>query len=86
MGKGQNVFFLQKKKDKLVKKGPGIDDKENLKKFKDKHKSTFIKNRVIYSKEKPNLKLGKFIEAWREKNKKHMEDMNITDLKILEDY
>lgn len=80
--KSARAFFVGKKKPWILVTGPSINDKENLKRFKNKHKYCFIKNNRIYSKEKikPNLRI--FLQDWKKKYEKITKDMYITDLKI----
>ncbi len=52
-------FKIPKDADKLkIVKGPSISIKEHVLKFKKKHKNTFIKNRIIYAKDR-----RKFVKA-----------------------
>lgn len=82
-GQTAKCFFSAVKIEKITITGPKFDDAENVKRFRKKHKKTFIKNKRIYSEEKPNLRLSKFIENWNQKNKKQMKDMHITNIRIL---
>ena len=82
-GKRANFFFVAKRKKEILIKGPEINDKENIKRFKKKHKSTFIRAKRIYSKQKIDFSLRKFIRDWKRKNKKIMNDMSILNLRTL---
>ena len=56
---------------------------EYLKNFRKKHKNTFTKSGRIYSKEKINFKIGKFLEAWKAKNAKRMKEMHVVGFEIV---
>jgi tRNA nucleotidyltransferase (CCA-adding enzyme) len=79
--KSARYFFVAKNKGEIISEGPFLSDKKNVLKFKIKHKKTFSKNNKIYSKEKVNFTLRKFIDKWKTKNKKKMRDMNVLSLK-----
>ena len=64
-------------------KGPKTNDEENVKNFRKKHKNTFTKSGRIYSKEKINFKIGKFLEAWKAKNAKRMKEMHVVGFEIV---
>ncbi len=76
-------FFVVKNKKEILFKGPKIKDKKNIKSFKKKHKKTFIKSGRIYSKEKINFNIKKFLKNWKNKNKKTIKEMSINELKII---
>ena len=79
--KSARYFFVAKNKEEIVFGGPYADDKKNVSKFKKMHKKIFLKNKRIYSKEKIHIQLNKFIDKWKIKNNKRMQDMNIVSLK-----
>ena len=76
-------FFVAKPKKEIIFSGPNIKDKINAKKFKEEHKKTSIKNKRLYSKEKIDFDLKKFISKMKVKDKKKIKEMYIDDLKIL---
>lgn len=80
---GANYFFAVKKKGNILITGPKLEDKNNVKRFKQKHKNTFTKSRRIYAKKKVNNNLGEFIKNWKKNNEKRMKEMYITNLKII---
>jgi len=77
-----NFFFSVKNREEITLKGPRLTDKENSNKFRRKHKKVFEKKGRLYAKEKINFNLRDFLNKWKIKNKKHMKDMNIFELKI----
>jgi len=81
--KSAKYFFVVKKRKEILQKGPKIKDKKNLKKFKRKHKHTFVKSGRIYSKEKINFNIKTFINSWKRKNKRTMKEMSIKGWGIL---
>lgn len=77
-GKKARYFFSVKNKDNVILRGPKFDDKKNLKKFKKKHQTTFIKLGRIYAEKKITFNLKRFISIWKKKNFKKMKEMSIT--------
>ena len=82
-GKIASGFFSAKKKLEIISKGPRTDQKESVDAFKKAHKKIFIKSGRIYATKKMNFNLKKFIDDWKKKNKKQMEEMGMTSIKIL---
>ena len=82
-GKSARCFFVVKRKLWILIAGPMINDKKNVNRFKSAHKSVFIKNGKLYSKEKNNLPIKAFIESFKKKNKKRIVDMSIIDLEFI---
>ena len=77
-------FFLEvKNKKEIMIKGPELKDEKNVKAFKKRHKNTFEKSGRVYSKQKIDFNIKKFIEDWKKKNKEKMRDMNIKRLEII---
>ena len=82
-GKKAKCFFEAKSRKEILHKGPKTNDEENVKNFRKKHKNTFTKSGRIYSKEKINFKIGKFLEAWKAKNAKRMKEMHVVGFEIV---
>jgi len=80
--KSAEVFFSGKSKKEILTKGPFIKDEKNVRNFKKKHKKTFVRKNHIYTKEKIDFSLKKFIEDWEKENKVKMKDMTIKRLEI----
>ncbi len=80
--KSARYFFTVKNKPWILRQGPDIKDVKNLKAFKKKHKSTFVKANRIYAREKINFKIKEFIENWKKENKDKIRDMSVKELKI----
>ncbi len=81
--KSAKVYFSAKKKKEILIGGPNIEMKKNADEFKKVHKNYFIKNKRLFSKEKVTINLDDYAANWKEKNRKIMKDMSITDFKIL---
>lgn len=79
-----DCFFVGKKKEGLVIRGPPISKIEEVKKFKEKHKKTFVKSKIIYSKDEAKSNFKEFIVSWREKNREIIKSMYIREIKILD--
>jgi len=80
--KSADYFFIATNKKEIVHKGPKINDKKNLQKFKRKHKKTFTKKGRIYAREKINFTLKDFLRKWVNKNKKRMKEMSIKNIEL----
>ncbi len=74
-------FFTAKRKDKIEMKGPKINDKKNVLKFKNKHKKTFKKKGRLYSTKKVDFNLKEFIDKIKKEDK--AKNMYIEKLKII---
>ena len=82
--KSARYFFVAKRKKEILLKGPKIKDKKNLRKFRKKHKNSFVKSGRVYSKEKINFDIKSFIKNWTRKNKKRTKEMAVKELRIVE--
>jgi tRNA nucleotidyltransferase (CCA-adding enzyme) len=82
--KEAEYFFVIKSKGEIIQKGPDLKDFENVKIFKKHHKNTFEKQGRIYAKEKVYTNINQFIELWKEKNKRKIQEMGIKELRIVE--
>ncbi|MEK6761041.1 MAG: nucleotidyltransferase domain-containing protein [Nanoarchaeota archaeon] len=76
-------FFSCKNKGEIILQGPSTKQENNVKAFTGAHKNTFSKSGRIYAKEKIKFDLRKFLEDWKKKNSKKMEDMSVSELKII---
>jgi len=80
--KSARYFFVVKKKNGILIRGPLVNQKEHAKKFKKKYKRTTVKGGRLYTTLKFNSTVKKFLNDWKIKNRKKMRDMSITNLKI----
>ncbi|MFW6233276.1 MAG: nucleotidyltransferase domain-containing protein [Nanoarchaeota archaeon] len=76
-------FFSVIPKKEIIHKGPLLSDKKNTTNFKKIHKNTYTKDNRIYSRESINKNLSDFLKNWKNKNKKKISQMNISDFKII---
>ncbi len=76
-------FFVLKNRGEVLYDGPMIKDEKNMKKFKEEHSKTFIKNKRIYAKKKIDFDSKEFIGKWKVKNSKRMKEMYVVGLGIL---
>ena len=81
--KSAKYFFVAKSRGEVICKGPELNKEKNLEEFRKKHKRTFIRGKRIYAKDNVNFSMAGFIENWKNKNKKRMEEMYIDELKII---
>jgi len=78
--KSARYFFVVKRKNEILIKGPLLKQGKHVKKFKGKHKRTTVKGGRLYAKVKITYNLKKFFEGWKTKNKNKMKDMSILKL------
>jgi tRNA nucleotidyltransferase (CCA-adding enzyme) len=76
-------YFAVRKKPMVIKEGPQLKDKENARKFKRMHVSTFNKKGRIYAREKNKFDIKDFLNKWAEKNKKIITDMSVKELRVI---
>ena len=80
--KTAKCFFAVKSREKILIKGPRMNQKENIQRFKKTHRKTFVKSGRIFSKEKINFNLKQFIEFWKQKNQRKMNEMSVSWMEI----
>ena len=73
------AFSVKRKKD-VLRIGPRINDEKNVKRFKARHKKTFIKNGRVYAKESISFSLRRFLKNWIKKNRAKLKEMYIVNL------
>ena len=71
---------MAEKKKELLYSGPFLDDEENCVKFKQEHKNTYEKNNRLYAKENVQFNLRQFLDIWKTKNAKIIQQMYIENL------
>ena len=81
--KSARCYFVAKSKNEILQTGPKVSMKNNSDAFKKAHKNYFIKKGTLYAKQKVNFNLKDFFEKWKEKNKKIVNDMSITGMKLI---
>ena len=74
--KARFYFVLSKKKDEIIR-GPSIDNKKNLERFRKAHKNNYVKKGYVFAKIKHELLFDDWYERFMKKEKKVMEDMGI---------
>jgi len=77
--KNASCFFIAKRKKEIVMEGPPINQKEHVKRFRAKHKKTFVKGKRIYAREETKA----IKEIIRDIKKRNIpEEMSITNIKV----
>jgi len=71
----RNIFIIKKLEANIIR-GPPAERKESVIGFKKAHKNTFIKQNVIYAREKPS-NAKEFLKTFKTSNKKIAKDMGI---------
>ncbi len=82
--KAAKYFFSVKKKKELLIRGPFVNQKGHVKKFKAKYKRTFVKGKRIYYKKKINFALKVFLEDWKKKHNDKIKAMSVSGLKVVD--
>ena len=82
-GQAAIAFFSVKNKGEILVAGPEIKDKENADRFRQAHQHVSIKNSRLYAKIKVNQNLKEFLKNWILKNKKRMQEMSVSEIKIV---
>ncbi len=82
-GKSALCFLSVKIKPWILAQGPMVSDKKNVARFRSAHRTVFIKNGRLYSKEKIKTDLKSFIQLWKNKNIKKLKEMSITNLEFV---
>lgn len=77
-------FYVAKPKNEIIIGGPNSKDKSNVLEFRRKHKKIFTRKGRVYACEKIKYNLRDFIENWKNKNSKKIEEMYITGLMVVE--
>lgn len=79
-GEKADIYLIVKPKKEIIKIGPPLSMKENVRRFKKKNKKIFEKNGILHSREKIDFSLKGFIERWAKKNARKMKEMSIEKL------
>ncbi len=76
------LLFVVENTKEVVREGPKTSDKKNCLAFKRKNKKNFVKRGRVYSRERKSPDPKNFLNQWKKKHKKKLEEMNITSLRI----
>ena len=82
-GKSAKSFFVAEKRKEIIYSGPYKDDNKNCEEFKKEHKTVYEKSGRLYAKESMNNTLKEFLEKWKTKNRKIIQEMYITELNFI---
>jgi tRNA CCA-adding enzyme len=81
--KSARYFFAIKRKKEIIISGPETKDKkENIKKFRQRHKDIFEKKGSFYAREKLSKKINEFFKDWMNTNSEKIREMYIRELTI----
>jgi len=80
--KNATGFFSCKNKNEIIIRGPLVKQEKNAKAFKKAHKIIFAKAGRIYAREKIKFNLSQFLNEWKKKHSKKVEDMGVSEFKI----
>lgn len=81
--KTARYFFSLKKKKEILISGPESKDKrENIKRFRQRHKDIFEKKGKLYAREKISKKINEFFKEWMNANSQKIIEMYISELRI----
>ena len=70
-------------KKEIIHNGPSLNDKVNVKKFSQKHKNCFNKNKKIYAKESLKFNINNFLNDWFKQNKQKIKEMYIENFNLV---
>lgn len=76
------LYLIVKSKKEIIKIGPPLKLKENVKAFKKQHQSTFEKNSFIHARIKIKESAKQFLDSWKAGNSKLLDEMKIIDLEV----
>jgi len=76
------LYLILDKKQPSEIRGPPINSKKNLERFKKAHPKTIIKNNHAYATLKHNLTFNEWFNKFKKDDKKIIRDMGITSLEI----
>ena len=80
--KNARIIFCVKRKKEVIIKGPEKQDKENVQKFREKHRDAkIVKDKWCYVK-KVDFSLEEFLNNWINCNKKKLEEMSISGIEV----
>ncbi|MEK6800781.1 MAG: nucleotidyltransferase domain-containing protein [Nanoarchaeota archaeon] len=82
-GKASNFFIVAKSKKSVIKAGPPISLKSEVRSFKLKNKEVFEKNKSLYAKITIDFSLEDFVNKLNKKESKKLKEMGITVLKLI---
>ena len=75
--------FIAKSKKEIVRIGPSLEQKDNVRKFRQKNKNTFEKNDLVHAKIKINFSAKEFLERFIEtERERKMKEMGIVEMKV----
>lgn len=79
-----NLYLILKSRKEVVRIGPPLHLKKFVNSFKKEHSNTFEKNGMIHSKIKINFTPVSYFDVWRKSNKDKINEMGISEIKLLE--
>ncbi len=81
--KEAEYFFVIKNKGEVIFSGPETKDKkENINRFKQRHKNVFEKKGRLYAREKNDKKIRDWTKDWMNANAQKMIEMGINEIRI----
>jgi tRNA CCA-adding enzyme len=81
--KTAKYFFVVKKKKEIIIQGPKVSQEKHVKKFKKKHKKTYVKGGRVYSRYTRKFTLKQFLSDWKKKNSKKIKAMSVSGLRVV---
>ncbi|OQA68962.1 MAG: CCA-adding enzyme [Candidatus Diapherotrites archaeon ADurb.Bin253] len=76
-------FFIAEEKKEIIYPGPYLKDKKNCDNFRKEHKEVYEKAGRLYAKEKINFNLKGFLDKWKTKNTKIINEMYIKEFNYI---
>lgn len=81
-GQKADFYLVVKPKKKVVRAGPSLEMKGDVKKFKSKNKKTFVEDRRVYSRVKVDFSCKTFLESLKKKYGEKVRAMGVVSLTV----
>jgi tRNA nucleotidyltransferase (CCA-adding enzyme) len=83
-GNSADFYLALASKKEILRAGPPLDKKENVKRFKEVNKKTLIRGNAIYSKIMVDFTAKEFLQKWKQSKEGQLKmvDMGISGIKV----
>jgi len=81
-GKKSDLYLIARAKKEIVRRGPPVKMKKAAKAFRAKNKNVFVKNNVLYVREKIGFSAGEFFKSYKKKEKGRIKEMGIVGMDV----
>jgi tRNA CCA-adding enzyme len=81
-GKSADFYLVGNSKKEVVRAGPPLDRKKDVRAFRKKNKITFEKNGILHSRMKVDFSLGEFLERFKREYNGKVREMGIVGFEV----